>query len=257
MQVAVRGGGRCVAKPFHEIFGRCASGSGEGLTGMAQVMKPEAGHVGHATCTGEGLAYGVTAHWLAIAANECAVGPGPVAHISSEDRQHVRRNCNGAFARVGLGRGIESLAGFEKFDTVGPDRDGTSVQVDVLGGQMVATRFAFRRVKTLMSRRADGRRRCIGQTVQPFRRILCILVRVSFSASDLRRCPHSLHTLSTGCTNRHARNSAHLYPFCHLHIAALSVDYSGRLVLVSYDVSLLVSLNAHTSRIRLIILSLR
>ena len=92
-------------------------------------MEPEAWHVGLAACTGEGLAYGIATHWLAVAADEHPVRPGPLAHVGYEDGQHVRRNRDGPFARVGLGWGVKGLSGFEEFDAVGPDGDGTGVQV--------------------------------------------------------------------------------------------------------------------------------
>jgi hypothetical protein len=121
-----------MAKPLHKVFERRASGGSESLASVAQVMEPETWHICLTASAGEGLAYRVTAHWLTVASDEHPVRPGPVAHMSDEDREDVRWNRNGALAHVGLGRSIESLARFEEFDSVRSDGHNTGVQVDVL-----------------------------------------------------------------------------------------------------------------------------
>src|SRR5260370_42548336 len=95
-------------------------------------MEPEAWHICPAASADEGLAYRVAAHWLAVTSDKHAIRPGPLTHMSDEDRQYVRWNRNGALARGGLGRGIEGLVCFEEFDSVRSDGHGTGVQVDVL-----------------------------------------------------------------------------------------------------------------------------
>src|SRR5215831_17067130 len=70
-----------MAEPPHEVLECRASGGGESLTSVAQIVKPETGHLGLTACTGERLTYGVAAHWLAVAADAHAVSPGPVAHV--------------------------------------------------------------------------------------------------------------------------------------------------------------------------------
>src|SRR5215469_10706290 len=66
-------------------------------------------------CAGESLANGVTAHGLAVATDQHAVGPGPLSHVSGEDGQHVRRNGDSAFASVRLGWCVEGFPRGEEF----------------------------------------------------------------------------------------------------------------------------------------------
>jgi hypothetical protein len=120
VEVAVSGGGRGVAKPFHKVLGRGTSRRGQGLASVAKIVEPKTGHVCLAARTGERLADSITAHRLAVAADEHAVSPGPLPHVCFEDGQHVRRDRNGALTGVGLGRGVEGLACFEQFNVAVP-----------------------------------------------------------------------------------------------------------------------------------------
>jgi len=53
--------------------------------------------------------------------------------VLSEERQDVRRNADGAAARVGLGVCIECLGCLKQLDAVSADGDGAHLQVHVLG----------------------------------------------------------------------------------------------------------------------------
>jgi len=81
---------------------------------MAKVVEPEAWHTGRAAGAGEGLPNSVAAHGLAIATDEHAVRPRPLAHVGYEDRHRVRWDSDGALASVGLGWRVESLTSFEQ-----------------------------------------------------------------------------------------------------------------------------------------------
>jgi hypothetical protein len=133
MQVAIGRSGRRMAEPQHEIGQSCACRGGQGLPGVAKVVKPEAGHIGLAPGAGERLPNSVTAHGLAVTPDEHAVRPRPFGHVRGEHGQDVRRDIDGSLTSVGLGRGVERLTGFEQLDAILPDRDSSCAQVDVSG----------------------------------------------------------------------------------------------------------------------------
>jgi len=92
-----------VTKTAHQVFG-CRTGRGsQRLAGVAHVMKAEARHGGRTPSSRECLPDGIGAHRAAAAPDEYTVGTCPGGHVLSEERQDVRRNADGAAARVGLG----------------------------------------------------------------------------------------------------------------------------------------------------------
>ncbi len=100
---------------------------------MAQVVEAEAWHTGLMACPGECLADGIATHRASVAADEHPVWSCPGGHVVREDRQDVRRDGDGAFARVGFGVGVESLLRGERFDAVAAYGDGACGQVHVCG----------------------------------------------------------------------------------------------------------------------------
>jgi hypothetical protein len=59
---------------------------------MAQIMKPETGHVSLTASPVECLADRITAHRAAITADEYPLGPCPGSQVIGQHRQHVRRH---------------------------------------------------------------------------------------------------------------------------------------------------------------------